>query len=130
MKIAHIALWTSKLEEMKNFYETYFNGKSNAKYINSSKGFESYFITFEGEVSLEIMRRTDIQERADGERMGLCHLAFSLPSKTQVNEMTERFRNDGFEVAGEPRLTGDGFYESVILDVDGNRIELVGENIT
>lgn len=127
MRIDHIAIWTSKLEEMRNFYETYFGGVSHDKYVNPAKGFESYFVHFEGNVSLEIMRRTDIEERPAGEYMGLCHLAFTVQNRDKLHEMTECLRADGFAVVGEPRLTGDGFYESVILDVDNNRIELVAE---
>ncbi|NDW10302.1 VOC family protein [Dysgonomonas sp. 520] len=127
MRIGHIAIWTNKLEEMREFYQTYFNGKSNSKYVNPTKGFESYFVSFDGEVTIEIMRRTGIEERAEGERIGLCHLAFNLDSRLHVDELTERLRKDGFRIIGEPRITGDGFYESVFLDVDGNIIELVAE---
>lgn len=129
MKIDHIAIWTNKLEEMKAFYTTYFGGLTNSKYINAAKGFESYFIHFDGGVSLEIMKRTDIENRVEGEHIGLCHLAFSVENKDKVHEMTDRFRADGYQVVGEPRMTGDGCYESVILDVDGNRIELVAEKL-
>ena len=47
MKIHHIAIWTFHLEKLREFYTRYFNGTSNEKYINSQKGFESYFISFE-----------------------------------------------------------------------------------
>jgi len=127
MRIDHVAIWTDKLEEMRSFYITYFGGISNTKYINRHKGFESYFIYFKGNTSLEIMKRVDIMERPSGEYMGLCHLAFTIENKEKLHELTERLRTDGFVVAGEPRLTGDGFYESVILDVDNNRIELVAD---
>lgn len=127
MRIDHVAIWTDKLEEMRNFYVTYFGGISHTKYINPTKGFESYFIYFEGSVSLEIMKRIDIKDRPMGEFMGLCHLAFAVENKEKLHEMTERFRTDGFVIVSEPRLTGDGFYESVVLDIDNNRIELVAD---
>lgn len=130
MKIAHIALWTNQLEEMKTFYETYLGGRSNDKYINTNKGFESYFISFSDDgVSLEIMQRTDINKRMDEALLGFCHLAFWVSNKQALIDKTEQLREQGVKIIGEPRLTGDGFYESVILDIDGNQIELVAEKL-
>jgi len=127
MKIHHIAIWTTQLEELKNFYCTYFNGISNQKYVNPVKGFESYFISFDDGASLELMRRADINSRIGDDRLGYCHLAFSLTSKESVLKLTEQLRKDGHLVASEPRVTGDGYFESVVLDIDGNRVELVFE---
>ncbi len=127
MNIHHIAIWTAKLEEMRNFYCTYFNGISNKKYVNLTKGFESYFIRFEEGTSIELMSRKDINDGIVGEHWGYCHLAFSLASKAEVRELTEILRNDDYQIVGEPRVTGDGYFESVVLDVDYNRIELVFE---
>ncbi len=109
MKIHHIAIWTFQLEEMKEFYTRYFNGSSNEKYINPKKGFESYFLHFDEGTDLELMSRTDIQNTPIEEnRLGLTHFAFA-----------------GYTIAGEPRTSGDGYFESVVLDPDGNRIECV-----
>lgn len=126
MKITHIGLWTEHLEELKTFYTTWFKGTSHEKYTNPRKGFSSYFIRFEGEVSLELMSRAGIREsRTPGEEvMGFAHLAFSVGSPEEVTALTEQLREAGYTVAGEPRTTGDGFFESVVLDPDGNRIEL------
>lgn len=129
MQIAHIGIWTNQLEELKRFYITIFGGVANDKYINPMKGFESYFIRFDGEAAIEIMSRTDVKEsrnQAELEYIGLAHLAFSVGSKTKVDQLTEQLRQVGYRVASEPRTTGDGFYESVILDPDGNRIEICG----
>jgi lactoylglutathione lyase len=52
------------------------------------------------------------------------HLAVTVGSDQGVDELTARLRRDGFEVIDGPRRTGDGYYESVILDPDGNRIEI------
>ncbi|WP_321436230.1 VOC family protein [uncultured Bacteroides sp.] len=128
MKIHHIAIWTTQLEEMRNFYCTYFNGISNQKYVNQNKGFESYFIHFDDCASLELMKCADIDSRTEGEQLGYCHLAFSLGSKDSVLELTDRLRRDGCQIVGEPRVTGDGYFESVVLDIDGNRVELVSED--
>lgn len=129
MKISHIALWTNRLEEQKDFYTTYFNGKSNEKYINQTKGFESYFISFDGnDTTLEIMRRIDVRESKHDENkeyIGICHFAFCVGSKDNVLELTERLRKNGFKIAGEPRTSGDGYFESVTLDIDNNRVEII-----
>lgn len=124
--IDHIAIWVEDLEKMREFYCKYFDGVSNQKYENRVKGFESYFISFDGATRIELMKRKDIEERIYKEILGLAHLAFKVGSKEKVNELTEIFRKDGYKIIGEPRTTGDGYYESVILDPEGNRIELVG----
>lgn len=124
--IDHIAIWVEDLEKMREFYCKYFDGVSNQKYENRVKGFESYFISFNGTTRIELMKRKDIEERIYKEILGLAHLAFKVGSKEKVNELTEIFRKDGYKIIGEPRTTGDGYYESVILDPEGNRIELVG----
>lgn len=126
MTIHHLAIWTFRLEELRAFYTTYFKGESNEKYVNPRKGFESYFISFGGGASLELMRRTDIQHIPTQENWtGLTHFAFSFDSKEEVLEITELLRRKGYTIAGEPRTSGDGYFESVILDPDGNRIECV-----
>ena len=125
MKIAHIALWTQRPDSLRDFYARYFDGVSGEKYTNPAKGFESYMLRFGDGCELELMRRQDITVQNEGEQLGLCHLAFDLGSRERVVALTERLRADGFRIAGEPRTTGDGYFESVVLDPDGNRIELV-----
>lgn len=126
MTIDHIAIWTDKLEEMREFYCRYFNGESNEKYVNPLKDFESYFIDFDGGARLEIMKRDGIPQGKEGEIMGITHLAFKTKGREEVERLTELLRRDDYVVAGEPRTTGDGYYESVVLDPEENRIELVG----
>lgn len=126
MKMHHIAIWTFRLEELREFYVRYFHGNSNEKYVNPKKGFESYFISFEGGPALELMSRTDVQNvPIEENRRGLTHLAFSFESPEAVLSFTEQLRAAGYAIAGEPRTSGDGYFESVILDPDGNRIECV-----
>jgi len=126
MKIHHIAIWTFRLEELREFYIRYFNGTSNEKYINPKKGFESYFIYFDDGAALELMSRTDVQNTPIEEnKLGLTHFALSFQSKEDVLRTTEQLRSDGDTIAGEPRTSGDGYFESVILDPDGNRVECV-----
>lgn len=124
MTIEHIAVWTNQLEAMKTFYVTYFNGVSNEKYVNEKKKFSSYFISFESGARLELMHKegllTDFQE----EHLGIAHFAFSLSSKEKVDALTNRLRGEGVLVVSEPRRTGDGYYESIVEDPDGNYIEI------
>lgn len=127
MYIEHLALWTNNLEEMKDFYLKYFDAKSNEKYFNPTKRFSSYFLSFEKGCRLELMQMPHIPDSTNdiyAQFTGLIHFAISVGSKEMVDNLTEKLRNDGFEIIGEPRTTGDGYYESVILDPDKNRIEI------
>ena len=128
MKIEHVAIWTTQLEVLKAFYERYFGVQANAKYVNERKQFESYFLTFPaGEGRLEIMRVPTLQAHDESEptrTVGYAHLALSVGSQAQVDALTARLQGDGFAVVDGPRWTGDGYYESVILDPDGNRVEI------
>lgn len=128
MKIEHIAVWVKDLEKTKTFYQKYFGAVSNEKYVNPVKKFESYFLSFENGCRLEIMTRPDLKENEKSyefQQFGIIHFAFSAGSKEKVNELTETLRKDGYTIAGEPRTTGDGYYESVILDPENNIIEIV-----
>lgn len=127
MHIEHIAMWVKDLESMKDFYCRYFNASSNSKYSNEKKQFQSYFLSFDGGPRLELMQMPTVPHSKDDvytQFTGLIHFAISLGSIEKVDEMTERLRADGFEVMDGPRTTGDGYYESVILDPEKNRIEL------
>ncbi|MCP4423844.1 MAG: hypothetical protein GY803_05065 [Chloroflexi bacterium] len=125
MRIEHIAIWTHQLETLRAFYEVYFNGRSNKKYTNPRTGFQSYFITFDGGARLELMQRADIAPTdGDAERVGLAHLAISVGDETAVNALTAKLAQNGCQIISQPRVTGDSYYESVILDPDGNRIEI------
>ena len=127
MYIEHIAIWTKKLEQLKAFYETYFQAKAGEKYVNAAKQFESYFLTFSCGTRLELMRMPTIPESLDdveAQFTGYVHLAFSVGSEEQVDALTTRLQEDGYRVVDGPRHTGDGYYESCVLDPDGNRIEI------
>lgn len=126
MKIEHIALWTLNLERQKEFYVKYFNAQASDIYINNKTGFKSYFIKFDEGSRLEIMERPEVIEQKDGAHkvVGLAHFAISVGSKESVVGLTNRLRDDGYKVLSEPRTTGDGYYESVISDPDGNKVEI------
>lgn len=126
MKIDHIAMWTMNLENLRKFYSRYFGAQANEKYINEKSGFESYFLTFEEGCRLEIMKLPVTQNRdIQGiSIVGLAHFAINVGSKERVMELTERIRDDGYKILSEARITGDGYFESVISDPDGNRVEI------
>lgn len=125
MKIDHIAIWTSDLERMKDFYERYFDGKAGEKYHNAKKGFESYFITFESGARLELMRNAEITgNKKTKNASGFAHIAFSTGNRERVIELTEKLRDAGYVVESEPRVTGDGYFESCVLDPEGNKVEI------
>lgn len=128
MHIEHLALWVRDLERMRAFYETYFAATANDKYTNVSKGFSSYFLSFpDGGARLELMQMRGIPDSLNdalAQFSGLIHFAISVGDEAAVDTLTERLRADGFSIVGEPRRTGDGYYESVVLDPELNRIEI------
>ena len=127
MKIQHVAIWSRDIETLRQFYETYFGARSNEKYVNDSKEFESYFLSFDSGAGLEIMHMPTIPATANDPHeqfTGLIHVAISVGSEEKVDELTNELKNAGHEVIDGPRRTGDGFYESVVLDPESNRIEI------
>ena len=122
--IEHIAIWTRDLERLKAFYETYLGGKAGDKYVNFAKQFESYFLTFSYGARLEIMHSPDVTQPPENVHAGYTHLAFSVGSEAAVDALTARLQEDGHQIVSNPRRTGDGYYESHVLDPDDNRIEI------
>ena len=130
MKIEHIALWCKDLEALRVFYVKYFGARSNQKYVNEEKGFASYFMSFSSGARLELMHMRTIPETKDDphrQATGLAHLAISVGSKDSVDELTKNLSRDGYTVLQTPRTTGDGYYESVVLDPEDNRIEITAD---
>ena len=127
MKIEHIAMWVDDLEQVRSFYEKYFNTECSEKYMNLRNRFSSYFLSFgDSSARIEIMHRPDIVQKPGlhASSFGLTHFSISVGSKSKVDELTERIRKDGFKIVGEPRTTGDGYYESVVEDCEGNLVEI------
>lgn len=127
MRIEHVAVWTKHLEQLKAFYENYFAAQASDKYINPVKQFESYFLTFDSGARLELMQMPAIPDSLDNREVqftGYIHLALSVGSEAQVDALTARLQQDGYRLLDGPRRTGDGYYESVVLDPDGNRVEI------
>ena len=129
MKIEHIAIWVKDIDKVCEFYQKYFGGVIHPIYHNPTKQFTSRFVTFDDGARLEIMHRPDINQTdmfhvEQSEHLGYAHVSFSVGSKEEVDRLTKEMSSDGIQVVGQPRTTGDGYYESVILDPEGNRVEI------
>ena len=125
MQLDHVAIWTTDLERLRSFYVTHFGASAGEKYRNPRKGFQSYFLSFTSGARIEIMASTALAESGPTDPCpGYAHLALSVGSEADVDATTERLRAAGIQVVDGPRHTGDGSYESAILDPDGNRIEI------
>jgi lactoylglutathione lyase len=125
MKIEHIAMYVADLEKARDFFIKYFEAVSNEGYHNQNTGFKSYFLSFDDGARLEIMNKpmmTDMDKPLN--RTGFVHIAFAVGNKEKVDELTKLMREDGFEVISGPRTTGDGYYESCIVGIEGNQIEI------
>jgi len=132
MILEHAAIWTDQLDELKDFYVRYFGGKSNSKYVNLSKQYESYFISFESGARLELMARPNLPENLNDtielQHKGLIHLAFEAATRLEVDAKARELADAGFHILDGPCTTGDGYYEFVTLDPDKNRIEITTKN--
>lgn len=125
MKIEHIALYVNDLEETRKFFIKYLGAKSNEGYHNPRTDFRSYFLSFEDGARLEIMQKPGILDLPkEAARTGYVHIAFSVGSREKVDALTAELKNDGYEVVSGPRTTGDGYYESCIVAIEGNLIEI------
>lgn len=125
MHIEHIAMYVNRLEDARDFFVKYFGATSNDGYHNVKTGFRSFFLRFDDGARLEIMSKPSMQDDPKGvARTGLIHIAFSVGSKEKVDELTQQMRSEGYDVISGPRTTGDGYYESCIVGIEGNQIEI------
>ena len=125
MKIEHIAMYVQDLEKTRDFFVKYFAAKSNAMYHNPNTDFKSYFLSFDDGARLEIMQKPGVEAQTENQmRTGFIHMAISVESKEQVDKLTETLKQDGYTVTSGPRTTGDGYYESCVVAVEGNLIEI------
>ena len=125
MRIEHIAMYVNDLEATKEFFVKYFNATSNKGYHNKTTDFRSYFLSFDDGARLEIMKKPVMEDgKKDLVHTGYIHIAFSMGSKEAVDSLTDKMKSDGYEVISGPRTTGDGYYESCIVGIEGNQIEI------
>ena len=125
MKIEHIAMCVNDLDAAEDFFVKYFDAWANDGYHNKSTDFKSYFLTFEDGARLEIINNPDIKDlEKDATRTGYIHIAFSVGSKEKVDRLTEQLKSDGYDVISGPRTTGDGYYESCIIGIEDNLVEI------
>ena len=125
MKIEHIAMYVNDLEKSRDFFLKYFDAKAGNAYHNKKTNFRSYFLTFDSGTRLEIMQKPGMEDNPKSlTRTGYNHIAFSVGSKETVCMLTENLKKEGYEIISDPRTTGDGYYESCILDIEGNLIEI------
>lgn len=125
MRIEHLAMYVNDLEKAKCFFETYFDARANDGYHNQKTDFRSYFLQFEDGARLELMKKPDMEDvQKSLNRTGYIHVAFSTGSRERVDTLTARLKADGYEVVSGPRTTGDGYYESCIVGIEGNQIEI------
>ncbi|EGC90706.1 glyoxalase [Turicibacter sanguinis] len=125
MKINHMAMYVRQLEEMKRFYMQFFEATCGDKYHNQKTGLQTYFLTFENQMRLELMTRSNLErDQKSLYQTGYIHLAFSVGSKEKVDELTNCLKEAGYDILSSPRTTGDGYYESCILDPEGNQVEI------
>ncbi len=125
MRIEHIAMYVNDLEKARDFFVKYLGGKSNDGYHNVKTDFRSYFISFDDGARLEIMNKPNMVDAdKDLNRTGLIHIAFSVGSKERVDKLTMILKADGYDIVSGPRVTGDGYYESCIIAIEGNQIEI------
>ncbi len=124
-RVEHVGLWVRDLDAVAAFYEKYFGARIGGLYRNPRKGFESRFLELSGGARLEIMRRTDVVVRDQDERLGFAHVALSVGDERTVDELAARFAAEGRPPLDGPRRTGDGYYECVVVDPEGNRVEIM-----
>lgn len=125
MRIEHIAMYVNDLEKVRDFFLKYFGATSNEVYHNKTTDFRSYFLSFDDGARLEIMNKPGVVDACNqSSRTGYIHIAFSLGSKENVDKLTAEMKSDGYDVVSGPRTTGDGYYESCIVGIEGNLIEI------
>jgi lactoylglutathione lyase len=123
-RLEHVALWVRDVDRVAAFYARYFGARVGDRYENPRKGFQSRFLEFASGARLEVMARADVETRGTGEALGFAHVAVAIGDEAAVDALAARFKADGVSVLDGPRRTGDGYYECVVLDPEGNRVEV------
>jgi lactoylglutathione lyase len=132
MRLEHVAVWTRDLERLRAFYARYFGARAGAMYRSRTRpGFVSYFLDFPaGGGRLEIMTLPALAAAPTPPAAGYAHLALTVGSRAEVEALTARMRDEGVPVVSAPRQTGDGYFEAVVEDPDGNAVEIAAESMS
>ena len=130
VRIDHVALWTRDLEGLRDFYMRHFGAESGPRYASRRQaGFTSYFLTLPGGgARLELMALPALGEAVLGRAVGWAHLALAVGDSDAVDTLVARLVAAGVRLVSAARTTGDGYYEAVIADPDGNLVEIVAAN--
>jgi lactoylglutathione lyase len=123
-RIEHVGVWVRDIDAVAAFYARHFGARIGERYENPRKGFASRFLEFGGGARLELMTRTDVIARTTSESLGLAHVAIALEGDAAVDALAAELRAAAVPVLDGPRRTGDGYYECVVLDPEGNRVEI------
>jgi lactoylglutathione lyase len=126
VRLEHVGVWVADIDRVAAFYAKYFGARIGELYRNPRKGFESRFLSFGGGARLELMTRQDVTQRAANEQLGIAHVAVSIGDEAAVDALAARLRAEGVQPDSGPRRTGDGYYECVVRDPEGNRVEITG----
>jgi lactoylglutathione lyase len=126
MRVEHIALWTHDIDRLRTFYVSYFGAHASPVYRSRTRAdFTSYFLQFpDGGARLELMSTAGLASAPESPAVGYAHVALAVGSEAAVDALTARLQADGVRILGAPRRTGDGYYEAVIADPDGNTVEI------
>ena len=127
VRLEHVGLWVADLDRVAGFYSKYFGAQVGDLYRNERKRFESRFLTFGGGARLEVMTRHDVTQHQPTEQLGLAHVALCIGDEAAVDALAARLQADGVAPDSGPRRTGDGYYECVVRDPEGNRVEITAE---
>lgn len=126
MRLDHLAVWTKDLGRLRDFYERYFEARAGARYDSARQpGFSSCFLAFPGdEGRLELMTLPTLGAAGSSPALGYAHIAIGVGSRGGVDRLAARMEADGVPIVSRPRQTGDGYYEAVVKDPDGNLVEI------
>ncbi|MCX8254566.1 Bleomycin resistance protein [Beijerinckiaceae bacterium RH AL1] len=123
MKLDHLAVWTRDIDRLAAFWQETFGAEVGAVYESRNQvGFRSRFVTLPGGLRLELMSSPLHAAPEPPDRTGLAHMALSLGGEAAVDAAAARL---AAHLVAKPRRTGDGYYEAIIRDPDGNLVELV-----
>ena len=127
IRVEHVGLWVRDIDRVAAFYARYFGAHIGERYTNPRKQFESRFLEFAGGARLEIMRRAGVDGRMNDEQLGFAHVAICVGDEAAVDALAARLIAEGHPPADGPRRTGDGYYECVVRDPEGNRVEIMAQ---